>query len=198
MTAAVCLWPLTGRMESYAAIGDTPDLVTRGRSDGVGRRYEAMHERNELWVYPGRVTPAGRFLSDLADVLEGEEVDCMGSDRVRAAEVVQFVTDAGLDWPLVWRGTGASAFAHGSHDVRAFQRMVLDRRLYTVETLLMASAISESELRYDNAGNPALDKTRARSRIDALQAGVICAGLSELWLSEHEGADEEAGLAVFS
>ena len=49
----------------------------------------------------------------------------------------------------------------------------------------MASAIRESELRYDGVGNPALDKSRVKGRIDALQAGVIAAGLSEIWLSLH-------------
>ena len=37
----------------------------------------------------------------------------------------------------------------------------------------MESAIAESAIRYDAAGNPALDKDRQQSRIDVLQAAVI-------------------------
>ena len=45
---------------------------------------------------------------------------------------------------------------------------------------MLRSAIAESSIRYDSAGNPALDKARARSRIDALQAAVIAACLGEM------------------
>ena len=43
--------------------------------------------------------------------------------------------------------------------------------------LLLTRAIAESKLRYDLGKNPALDKVRERSRIDALQAAVIAAGM---------------------
>ena len=47
----------------------------------------------------------------------------------------------------------------------------------------MASAIKESTLRYDGAGNPALDKGRKQGRIDPLSAAVIAAGLAERYLN---------------
>ena len=84
---------------------------------------------------------------------------------------------------MEWRGQGASAGADGSHDIRAFQRLVLSGKLAVAKSLLLRSAVASSVLRYDNAGNPALDKRKARARIDALSAAVIAAGLGEIYQS---------------
>ena len=88
---------------------------------------------------------------------------------------------AGLDLPMVWRGQGAHAVADGSHDVRAFQKAILKRKLSVVQgRALLSMAISESSIRYDASGNPALEKARDKGRIDPLQAAVIACGLGEL------------------
>lgn len=180
LTALAAYWPETGRLEAWAACGDTPPLLDRSRADGLGDVYCRMEERGELRTYPGRVTPAGEFLLDCADRLNGVKVVAAGADRYRRAEVEDAWTAAGLRWPIEWRGQGASASADGSHDVRAFQRAVLRQRIATAESLLLRSAISESMIRRDPGGNPALDKRRQNGRIDALSAAVIAAGLGEI------------------
>ena len=73
-----------------------------------------------------------------------------------------------------------AAKADGSHDVRALQRLVLTRKLRTLESLLLADAIKSSVIRRDGAGNPALDQGCKTGRIDALASTVIAAGLSAL------------------
>lgn len=181
MTAAAAIWPLTGRMELWGAFPDTPPLAERGRRDGVGAAYVRMSERGELRAYPGRVTPVSAFLRDVSAALEGESVIAAGADRYRRAEALEALEAGGVAWPMVWRGQGAAATADGSHDVRAFQRRVLEGRIQAQESLLMASAIRDSAIRYDGTGNPALDKGRAKGRIDALSAAVIAAGLAELY-----------------
>jgi len=180
MTSAVAYWPATGRLEALGAFPAVPSLGDRGRADGVGSLYERMHDREELEVYAGRVTPVARFLRAFAERLRGCKVVAAGADRHRSNEALQALDDAGVRWPMRWRGTGASAKADGSFDVRAFQRAVLTGRVSSEESLLMASAIGESELRYDDAGNPALRKGRERGRIDAASAAVIALGLAEL------------------
>ena len=180
LCAFTALWPRTGRMEAQVGIGDNPSLLERGRADGVGALYVQMQERGELTVYPGRVTPVADFLRDCAARLAGVTVTVAGADRYRRAEVEDVLTITGLTWPIEWRGQGASATADGSHDVRALQRMILGGKLRVAESLCLRSAIAESSIRYDSSGNPALDKARSRSRIDALQAAVIAAGLGEM------------------
>ena len=180
MTAAVAIWPQSGRVEVRGAFPANPDLLERGRLDGVGRRYELLHDQGELRTYPGRSTPVVAFLRDLADDLQGVQVIALGADRFRQSEVQDAMSDAMLRWPLVWRGQGASATADGSADVRAFQKAVADRSITVAEgKALMAHAISESAIRRDGSGNPALEKGRQRGRIDPLSAGVIACGLAE-------------------
>ena len=180
MTAAVIQWVTTGRTEAYGAFGDLPGLAERGRADGAGGAYLQMHAEGSLAIYPGLVTPVGPFLAFIRDRVREHQVLAVGADRYRRAEFLQALRDAGISWRPIWRGTGASPTADGSRDIRAFQRQVLQRRVrFAAPATLMEWAISNSQLRYDAAGNPALDKARFAGRIDALSSAVIAAGLAE-------------------
>lgn len=180
-TAAAALWQ-NGRLEVWAACPAMPPLDVRSAADGQGDLYCQMEARGELRTYPGRVTPVAVFLGDVLAALHGERVLAVGLDRYRKAEAIEALEAAHVRWPVIWRGTGASKTADGSHDVRAFQRAVLSQTFQTRESLILAHAIKESAIRYDSAGNPALDKANSKSRIDVLQAAVIAAGLGELHL----------------
>ena len=163
------------RLEVWGAFPDDPDLKERSKADGED--YELMVRRGELQVYAGRITPVAAFLQDLAARLEGVHVLGAGADRYRRAEALQALDVARVRWPIWWRGAGGSPTADGSHDVRAFQKLVLSGRLRLEESLLMASAIKASAIRFDPLGNPSLHKTGGR--IDVLSAAVIAAGLAE-------------------
>ena len=186
MTACVAVWPLTGRMEAWGAFPSIPELSERSKADGAGNLYPRMRERGEVAVYEGRVTPASAFLSDIAGRLAGENVVAAGADRYRRAEALDALAAAGVRWPMVWRGQGASAMADGSADVRAFQRLVLSGALRSRESVLLASAIAESSIRRDASGNPAIAKSREHGRIDALSAAVIACGLAEHVMAKPE------------
>ena len=183
MTAAAAVWE-TGRLEVWAAFPDTPPLSERAEFDGCRGQYEQMEQRGELRVYPGRVTNTVAFLGDVGVALAGERVIRAGADRYRAQEGIQALERARVNWPVTWRGTGAHAAADGSHDVRAAQRMIMSKRLKTRESLVMRAAIANSSIRYDPAGNPALEKARQRGRIDALSSVVIACGLYETYFGK--------------
>ena len=178
LTALAVIFPENGRVEVWAACPSIPDLAERSRVDGAN--YALMEKRGELRTYAGRVTPVGEFLKDCALRLGDCRVIAAGADRYRRSESLQARDSATLRWPMVWRGMGASAKADGSHDVRALQKRVLSRNLFMAENLLMTSAIKNSVIRRDAAGNPALSQGKKRGRIDPLSALVIASGLSEL------------------
>ena len=182
MTAFCAVWPWTGRCEIYAGFAGTPSLKERGEHDGVGLLYQQFHDAGELEVFEGRITPVAVFLEQCLARLDGEQILLAGCDRYRKAEAQTALSNAGLEGlPVTWRGQGASATADGSHDCRSFQRLVLQHKLRVVKgAALLAHAISESSVRRDSSGNPALAKGRDRGRIDALQAAVIACGLAEL------------------
>ena len=193
MTALAAVWPRTGRMECWGAFPATPSLTARGTVDGAGNTYSRMESRGELKTYAGRLVPVGAFLKDCAARLAGERVLVAGADRFRKSEALQAIETSGLGWPLAWRGMGAAAKADGSHDVRAAQRAVLSRKLRTAQSLLLESAIRESVIRRDGAGNPALDKARKNARIDALSAFVIASGLAEIIAARPRSTWRSAG-----
>ena len=179
LTAAAAYWPVTGRFECWAAFGDTPDLLARGASDGVGELYVHAKAAGELLTFPGRVTPVREFLGAVHDALAGAEVRVIGSDRYRRSEAMQAFDEASVRWPRAWRGTGASATADGSHDIRSFQTAILERRIVMRPTLMFAAGLAVATLRIDASGNPALAKFSHNSRIDLIAASVIAIGLSD-------------------
>ena len=181
MTAAVAMSVHNKAIYVRGAFGDDPPLSQRAKSDRMGTLYDRMYRKGELKLYPGILTPVVPFLRDFfEDVGKWGTIVLIGCDRFRRAEAEQAFINAGIPYSAVmWRGQGASGTADGSHDVRAFQRLVRGQQLQTEGSLMLETAIANSVLRYDGAGNPALDKAAKNARIDALSAAVIAAGLGE-------------------
>ena len=116
-------------------------------------------------------------MEDCAARLEGERILAAGADRFKRSEVLTVLEAAGIRWPIRWRGQGFSATADGSHDVNAFQRLVVNKRLQTTESRLLLSAFENCAITRDASGNAKLSKKKQRARIDAASAVVIAAGL---------------------
>ena len=177
MTAAAAYWPASGRLEAWGAFGGVPDLEARGRGDNVGLEYVTMADRGELETVPNvRVTPIVEFLTGLASRLAGCHVRAVSADRYRQGEAVDAYRTAGIHWPTIWRGQG---FKDGAEDVRDFQRAVGSRHVAELGSLIVQAAIRDSVISYDAAGNPKLDKSRDKGRIDALSAAVLAVAAGE-------------------
>ena len=174
-TAACAIWPATGRLETWCAFGDVPALAERAKRDSAP--YGQMEARGELRTYPGRIVPPAAFLAYLQDDLAGCRVRAAGADSYKDSEVLDFLDQAAVRWPINFRRVGAGK--DGGRDVRAFQRLVIQRRLSMAENLSLATAIAKSTLRRDGNGNPGIDRATSRGRIDVLSAAVIAAGLAE-------------------
>lgn len=174
-TAAAAVWPATGRVETWMAFGDVPDLAERQRRDSAP--YAEMQRRGELRLYPGRIVRPDAFLADLQADLAGCRVEAAAADSYKDSEIRDFLDRAAVRWPIDFRRVGAGK--DGGRDVRALQRLVMQRRLVMTPNLSLVTAISKSSIRRDSNGNPGLDKANARGRIDVLSATVIAAGLAE-------------------
>lgn len=194
MTAAVAYWPETGAMRVMGAFADVPALLERGKRDGCGDRYVRMAQSGELVTYQGMVTPVDQFIKRIASALPERPIQ-VAADRYRKAEMIDAMSNAGVNWPVQWRGQGHSHTADGSRDIRAFQKLALTGRIHCGRSLMMESAIAESSIVRDAAGNPKLNRARANGRIDALQAGVLAAGLGERYMAMRDKSPSYAGLA---
>lgn len=173
--AAAAVWPETGRLETWMAFGDNPDIAQRARRDDAP--YAEMVRRGELRLYPGRVVPPAAFLADLQSELAGQHVAGAAADSYKDSEALDFLDRAALRWQVDFRRVGAGK--DGGRDVRALQRLVLTQKLAMAPNLSLASAIAKSTIRRDGNGNPGLDKAKSNGRIDVLSATVIAAGLAE-------------------
>ena len=174
-TAACAIWPSTGRLETWQAFGDVPPLHERARRDDAP--YIEMVARGELKTFPGRIVRPDAFLADLQTELAGCRVVAAAADSYKDSEVRDFLDRAAVTWPVQFRRVGAGK--DGGADVRAFQRLVIQKRFSMSTNLSLATAISKSTLRRDANGNPAINRATSRGRIDVLSAAVIAAGLAE-------------------
>ena len=197
MTAAVAYWPLSGRLEAWGAFPDSPSLKTRGESDGVGATYERMKDQGFLTLHPGRITNAEQFVRDCAERLAGYRVECFAADRYRKEEAATALRKAKVDWPVQWRGQGHGFHADGSFDVRAFQTEALTGGIKTIRNLTIEHAVAESSIKRDPAGNPKLDRSRSKSRIDALQAAVLAVGMGHRWKAKQSTTERSFYRGVF-
>ncbi len=172
-TGAAAFWPLTGRCEVYAGIGDDPPLAERSRGDGVGDLYVRAFERGEIWTYSQRETPIDLFVTDLAARLDGVPVAALIADEYRAAKLRDGLDAAGLDeWaarlsirPVRWK--------HATYDIDHFQTAVITGGVTFPETVILPAAIRDSKLEPDKQGNVRLTKGRYDGRVDVLMAAIL-------------------------
>ena len=191
-SAAFAVWPATGRCEAWMAFGDTPSLRERGKRDGAD--YVLMEKRGELKTYQNAITPVHEFMSDIAADLAGCRVSRLAADGYKDKEIQYFLDKANLRWPREFRRVGAGK--DGGADVRSFQRLVLTKKLKMLESMALSTAITNSTVTRDRNGNPGLDKSKSKGRIDLLSAAVIGVGLAEPFFDkEHRPTWQYVGMA---
>ena len=168
MSAVAACWA-SGRLECMAAFPSEPGLAERGLRDGVGNQYVRLHATGDLVVMGAHVVPVGPLL-EAAITRFGVYPTAILTDRWRYAELLDALTVAGLNIPILTRGQG---FRDGGEDVRSFERGILSKRIRPVRSLLLRTAMSEAECDSDPAGNRKIRKRRSRSRDDAAVAACM-------------------------
>ena len=177
MTAIAFYWPDTGRLEARAAYPEEPNLLERGKRDGVGTLYQEMYEAGELELWGQYATDNVAFLKHALAEVSGFERIGMTADNWQKTSISQALYEMGMeprdeiDHRRVGQGPS------GKEDVEAFQHEVLTRYLSTGYNLCFEHAISRARLGRDRNGNPALDKSKQKGRIDVLQAGILAVGM---------------------
>lgn len=180
MTSAVCYWPSTGRMQCWGCFPSVPGLDKRAQDDGIGDAYDMMIQEGSLRLFGDRLPDYPAFLEWVLSELGNAEIVAVSYDRFRKPEIESLLDDLGILCERFPRGTGASSRADGSHDCRAFQRAVLTESLSVERLMMWRSALRFAELRFDVAGNPALNKSIRRGRIDAISAATLAIGTASV------------------
>lgn len=204
LTAAAIYYPcahvdgdiVRGRLEIFAGLPAHPPLEERSVKDGSPGLYEKAAEMGELNVFSGRVTPIDQFIKWLREQLEGEDdIREVISDSYKQENVLQAMVSAGNGWHNIAEFRRVGRGAHGYEDITAFQREIFDGILKCRPSILMRSAIRDARIVRDSNGNPALDKSRNRGRIDCLQAAVLAVGAGRRYRNPSE--DKSADISDF-
>ena len=173
-SAVVAYWPDSGALQCLAAFPSQPALAERGLRDGVASLYVDMAKRGELIMAGGRAVD----LSELVTTAMARfgPPSAVAADRWRAAELRDTFEKVGVPpVPLSLRGQG---FKDGGEDVRDFRRACLEGRVVPAVSLLLRTAMRESRVVLDPAGNSKLAKNaegqrRVRARDDATAAAIL-------------------------
>lgn len=186
-------WPRTGRVEGLLAVGGVPDLTARGRADGVDDRYLQFQREGSLHVI------ADAELVDHDDFLRLIEdrfgvPDMILSDEYRRAEFLAAMRARGNYWPTMLRRLYGAA---GNEDTRAFQRMVVQRRVTVLRTLAWTSALAETKVvTAVMSRSISIKGRRETARIDLVAAAVLCFGAVARWHVEEAQREADSGPAT--
>jgi len=174
MSAVAAYWPLTGRLECWAAFPAEPDLESRGHKDGVGSLYQQMERRGELTLAGGRTVDVGELIS--RTVGRWGVPATVVADRWREKELADALQAAGVR-PSVYAPRGMG-FKDGGDDVRRFRRAALEGAIRTPVSLLLRSAIAGAVTVSDAAGNAKLAKAKdSPERRDGHRDDALCAAI---------------------
>ena len=170
MSALAAFWPLSGRLEVFAAFPEHPSLRERERLDRVGGNvYQRLFTAGELIACGPRIVDVPELLQRALQRFGPPAV--IVSDRWREAEVRQSLGAAGFPaCEFVTRGMG---FKDGAADVRAFRAAAIDGRIKAPVSPLLTWALSGAVTMRDPAGNEKLAKLTRRHRDDAAAAAIL-------------------------
>ena len=173
MSAAASYWTDTGGLDAFAVFPEQPDLLERGRRDGVDRLYVSCRERRELIQAGARVSDVGALLREVRE--RWGNPAAIVCDRWREQELRQSLEAASFpSCPLIVRGQG---YRDGGAAVREFRKACVDERVKPARSLLLRAAVGGARVSTDPAGNSKLAKggegRRTRCRDDAAAAAIL-------------------------
>ena len=180
LTALVCIGQVDDVWQVQAHFW-TPEtgLVDRAKRDRAP--YDVWHRQGHLNTTPGATVDYAHVAHDIAEILDGLNVQAVAFDRWRIAELKREFERLGVDLPLIEWGQGFRDMAPALDSLEA---ELLNQRVahggHPVLTWCAANAVVVK----DPAGSRKLDKSRATGRIDGLQAMAQAFGIAAR--SEHD------------
>ena len=189
-SAAVAIWPETGRFESLLCCGNRPNLTERGRADAVGDRYLLMHRQGTLVLAPGEIPEHAWFIGEIEKRFGPQPPALALADHYKHSEFTQALRKSGVAWRAAVRRMGSGP--HGAEDLRAFQRLIVRRDISVRRSLAWASALMETKVKYsETTGFPSIHKRRDSARIDLVSAALLAAGAALRWLEARAVRERE-------
>ena len=190
MSAVTAHWPATGWTEPFACFPRIPELLQRGRSDGVSDLYCTMAQRGELFQFGNRAV-------DYKEMIEYAYnrwglPDKIVSDRYKQTELIDALTASGI--PVTAYEARGQGMKDGAEDVKRFRRCVVEGFVKFHPSLLLRNAIGGAKVTVDGSGNAKIAKYgdgtgRSKThRDDSAVATVAAVAEGERWRQREEAS----------
>jgi len=170
--------PFTSSLRVWGAFPSVPSIEDRQQADGCGDLYERMIQEGSLILCGNsRVVDYSQFIEWVFTThVPSVDIKAVVFDRYRLNELNDALDRIGVHCHRIARGTGASAKADGSFDVRSFQSKIFKKELRVERLKMWHNSLRWALLRTDSMGNPSIDKSARKGRIDAVAAAVLAVG----------------------
>lgn len=168
-SAAVAVWPETGRVEALAYAPGVPSLTDQEKRDKIPRGTCArLVADGTLIVAEGLHVPPAALVADRVLDWRPSVLLC---DRFRLPELQDAVRGR---VPIVPR---VGQWSEASEDIRALRRLALDGGLNVAPAArrLVARSLGEAVVEADTSGNLRLTKTQFRAGADDVAAALLLA-----------------------
>lgn len=149
--------------------------------DGIADReerdrvpYRQWAEEGLLTLTPGRVIDKAIVAGMLAEIASEFDVQGIGYDRWRIADLKKSLDDLGIELPMIDFGQGFQSMGPA---LDALEVAILDKRFLHGNSPILTWNARSARIDKDPAGNRKLSKARSRARIDGLVAAAMALGL---------------------
>lgn len=166
-------------------------LAERSRRDRTG--YDVWHRQGLLRATPGASVDYEVVARDVAEILDGLDVQAIAFDRWRIDVLMRELDRLGLSLPLVPFGQGFKDMAPA---LDALEAALLNKRIAHGGHPVLSNNAANATATQDPSGNRKLDKMRSTGRIDGMVALAMAMGAAQTADTPVADPYKERGLLI--
>ena len=172
LTALVLFFPDSGAVLSWFWLpGD--GLKEKAEKDRVP--YVQWQKEGFLSTFPGKAVDRHAVAVQVAEISTMFDVQAIGFDRWRFADLQKILSDEGIDVRLEPHGQGFKDF---SPSIEEFERLLIEGKLKHGGNPILRWNAANAVAVTDPAGNRKVDKAKSNGRIDGLVSLIMACGVS--------------------
>lgn len=153
----------------------TPEKGLRDRAKQDRAPYDIWHKEGFIRTVPGASIDYKSVGHDIADALDGMDVQAVAFDRWRFDLLKKELEDIGVYLPLVPFGQG---FRDMAPAIDSLETMLLNEQMLHGANPVLTMCMANARIEQDAAGNRKLNKQKATGRIDGAVALAMAVGVT--------------------
>lgn len=171
LTALVLFFPDSGAVLPWFWL---PGDGLRDKADKDKVPYVHWQKEGFLQTFPGKAVDRHAVALQVAEIAALFDVQAIGFDRWRFADLQKILTDEGISVRFEPHGQGYKDF---SPSIEEFERLLLEEKFRHGGNPILRWNAANAVALVDPAGNRKLDKNKSNGRIDGLVSLVMACGM---------------------